>query len=207
MTIKKGYLKPPVNPHHEPYIDDLNSLFESLHEHDDRGIVLTLAAFAEDTLGLLLLAYMREEKQAKELVEGFNAPFGTFSARIKAAFSLGLMLNDSYNSLEILRKIRNEFAHNWDGVSLDRQDIHARISQLTISSAEDINIKNGCTEKLTDRYRLQNKMFDVIGDLRLMAKWMVRDGTKLPLIATKIIPVRVKFIEVDSLDDPLPDRS
>lgn len=200
MHEKKGYVKPPVNSHNEPYVDGLNSVFESLHEHDDRGMVLTLAAFAEDTLGLLLLAFMREEKQAKELVEGFNAPLGTFSARIKATFALGLIMRDSYEALEILRKIRNNFAHNWEGISLDRQDVHAWIMRLSASDAEKISIKNGWVEGFSDRYRLHNKMFDVLSDIRLRAKYIQRDGLKVPISAREKIYVRAEFIEVDSFD-------
>lgn len=112
---KKGYVKAPVNPHNEPYVDELNSLLESLHEHDERSLILNLAAFAEDTLERLLLNYLRESKQAKELVAGFNAPLGTFSARIRAAFVLGLMDRDDYLTLDLFRKIRNKFAHSWSG--------------------------------------------------------------------------------------------
>lgn len=89
-----------------------------------------MAAFAEDTLGLLLITYLREEKRAKELVEGFNAPLGTLSTRLKAAFAFGLLTEEQYQDLEISRKIRNAFAHDWEGVSLERQDIAALIKNL-----------------------------------------------------------------------------
>jgi hypothetical protein len=64
-TYRPGYLEPPVNPTGNPDIDELNSLLEALDGHDDRGLVLAVAAFAEDTLGRLLISYLREEKQAK----------------------------------------------------------------------------------------------------------------------------------------------
>jgi len=201
MQEKKGYLKPPANPHNEPFVDGLNSVFETLHEHDDRGMVLTLAAFAEDTLGLLLLAFMREEKQAKELVEGFNAPLGTFSARIKAALALGLMLKDSYDALEILRKIRNAFAHDWEGVSLDRQDIEARVMQLSACLFEEIAIAEGNELVFSVRDKLINKMADVLRELRLRAKHMARDGVKVPMSAIKSAPLKFELIEVKSFSE------
>ena len=33
--------------------------------------------------------------------------------------------------MEILRKVRNHFAHNWEGVSLARNDIAAMVGQLS----------------------------------------------------------------------------
>lgn len=198
---KMGYLKAPINPHNEPYVDGLNSLFESLHEHDDRSMVLTIAAFAEDTLELLLLAHMREEKQAKELVNGFNAPLGTFSSRVKAAFVLGLMCKDHYETLEIFRRIRNEFAHNWEGISLDREDIRSRIHQLSRSRLEEISITEGEKYDAPDRARLRNKMSDVLVDLRLLAKSLHKSGVKTPLVMGHGNPVRVEFVEVERFTD------
>ncbi len=198
MNVKKGYIKPPANPHGEPLIDGLNSVFESLHEHDERGLVLTLAALAEDSLGVLLINYLREEKQAKELVEGFNAPLGTFSSRIKAAFSLGLLIKDSYDTLEVLRKIRNEFAHNWTGVSLDRQDIDIRIRQLTPSISERFSAEGHAQLDWGLRERFQEKMFDVISGVRLSAKAIQRANIKVPLVAQERHPIRMDLVEVDS---------
>jgi DNA-binding MltR family transcriptional regulator len=182
-------------------MDRLNSLFESIHEHDERSMVLTIAAFAEDTLGLLLLVYMRQEKQAKELVNGFNAPLGTFSARIKAAFVLGLMRKDHYEALEILRKIRNEFAHNWEGVSLDREDIRNHVAKLSRSRFEEILIADGEKYDAPDRVRLTQKMSDVLGDLRLLAKNLDKRGGKTPIVMGDYKPVRVEFEVVDRFTD------
>lgn len=200
---KKGYVKPPVNPHQEPYVDELNSLFESLHEHDDRGLVLTIAAFAEDTLELLLLNYLREPKQAKELVNGFNAPLGTFSARIKAAYVFGLVRKDGYQTLEILRKIRNRFAHNWDGVSLDRQDIESLINQFSPSRREEYGAGESETGKASGRGRLIEKVSDTLIDLRMLAKTLNKDGIKAPLVMGEMKPVSVEFVEVEQLPDEL----
>lgn len=114
----------------DPIMDNLNRFMRSIRQQDDRAMVLSLAAFAEDTLGRLLLAYMVDCKQAKELVEGFNAPLGTVSSRIKAAYAIGLLLKAQHDDLDIARKIRNRFAHDWEGVTLESNDIQALIGQL-----------------------------------------------------------------------------
>lgn len=58
----------------DPGMDHLNRFQSVVRKQDDRGMALSLTAFAEDTLGRLFVIYLREKKQAKELVEGFNAP-------------------------------------------------------------------------------------------------------------------------------------
>ena len=99
-------------------LTNLNRFLSLVGTQDDPSMILALATFLEDTLGRLLLAYLRSCKAARELVEGFNAPLGTFGARTKAAYAFGLLTKAQYEDIEILRKVRNQFAHNWEGVSL-----------------------------------------------------------------------------------------
>lgn len=198
---KEGYVKTPVNLHNDPYVDQLNSLFEALHGHDDRSLILTISAFAEDTLELLLLNYLREPKQAKELVNGFNAPLGTFSSRIKAAFVLGLMQEDDYKTLQLLRKIRNKFAHNWDGVSLDREDIASLVNEFSLSFKQKYTTDEEHTQELSARERIVEKSSDVLINLRMLAKELDRNSIKAPLLAGERTPVKVNFVEVDEFTD------
>ena len=111
-------------------------------------MVLALATFIEDSLGRLLLAYFRNCKATKELVEGFNAPLGTLGARTKAAYSFGLITKEQYHDIEILRKVRNQFAHNWEGVSLTRTDIQSMIGQLSAYTLDHRPIEGSLRERL-----------------------------------------------------------
>src|SRR5690554_3598617 len=123
------------------YEDDvfggINLLTRSLHDLDDRGLILSLAAFSEEALGELLKAFMMPSDATKQLVEGFNAPLGTFSSRIKAAYALGLITKDQFLDLERLRKIRNEFAHTWKSVSLSKQKVAALIDDMSFSRLDE----------------------------------------------------------------------
>lgn len=189
----------PVNPHGEPLIDELNSLLEVLDDHDDRGLVLSLATFAEDTLGRLLVGYMREEKQAKQLVDGFNAPLGTFAARTKAALVIGLIGREQYDDLEILRRVRNSFAHDWQGVSLDRNDIKALLGQLHAYTFNNIRIKGD------ERERLRGAITTILIELRVLIKELKRKGRRIPVVAGRLAhqkPVEVELVEVDELSPP-----
>lgn len=112
---------------------DLNLLNKNLGNLDERGLVLSLAAFSEDSLGKMLSRFLLDNKVSRELIEGFNAPLGTFSSRIKACFSLGLIDERQYKDLEILRKVRNKFSHSWESISLNDDVISAQISNLNFS--------------------------------------------------------------------------
>lgn len=115
----------------ESKLDSLNRFMRLIGKQDERAMVLSLATFIEDTLGRLLLAYFRDCKATRELIEGFSAPLGTLGSRIKAVYAVGLVTEEQFKDMEILRKIRNQFAHNWEGVSLERNDIAAMVGQLS----------------------------------------------------------------------------
>ncbi|MGF6097190.1 MltR family transcriptional regulator [Pseudomonas sp. 18175] len=69
-----------------------------------------------------------------QLVDGFNAPLGNFSSRIKATYSLGLITKEQFGDLEQLRKIRNYFAHSWKPIGFDDKRIAGHIRSLRFSS-------------------------------------------------------------------------
>jgi len=67
----------------DPTFGEINLLLRTLRALDERGLILVLGAFAEESLAELLKVYMRPGA-SKPLLEGFNAPLGTLSARIGA---------------------------------------------------------------------------------------------------------------------------
>jgi len=125
----------------EPEVDDafgdLNRLNSMLANLDERALVLSLAAFAEEALGDLIQAYLMPGDSTDKLLAGFNAPLGTFSARIRMAHALGLLTSHQADDLDRLRKIRNEFAHNWEPVSFEDQNISTHIRALNFHSLDD----------------------------------------------------------------------
>lgn len=124
-------------PGEDNVFGDLNRLNSMLAELDERALVLSLAAFAEEALRDLIKAYLMPGGAADKMLEGFNAPLGTFSARIRMAQALGLLTSHQADDLDRLRKIRNDFAHNWEPVSFTDQKIAAHISALNFHSLDD----------------------------------------------------------------------
>jgi mannitol operon repressor len=83
----------------------------------------------------ILLSFMVESTVATSLIEGFNAPLGTLSTRTAAAFSLGLISEREYKETNVLRRIRNEFAHEVHRSFAD-QDIRDLCNNLTFAIQE-----------------------------------------------------------------------
>jgi hypothetical protein len=76
-------------------------------------MALSGTAYLDDRLGKLIEAYLVAETDASKLIWNSMAPLGTFSARIMLAHALGLIKAKERDQLNMLRKIRNLFAHDF----------------------------------------------------------------------------------------------
>lgn len=158
---------------------DFNRLNSRLSGLDERGLVLSLSAFAEDSLGELLRVFMRDHPAVAALLDGFNAPLGTFSARIKAAVALGLITPDQFADLENLRKIRNKFSHTWDDVSFEDQDIKGRIEKFSFSNFDD-NFPSTSFEKI------KSSITSVLIEIRVTINEINKRGLTTKLIGSRL---------------------
>ncbi|HBN9510204.1 TPA: transcriptional regulator [Pseudomonas aeruginosa] len=159
---------------------EFNQLNRYLNDLDDRGLVLSVAAFAEDSLGSLIKAYFRPVKTTSELIDGFNAPLGTFSSRIKISYSVGLLGEQQFNDLERLRKIRNLFAHTWKPITFEDKRISEHIRKLNYS-----NISEKFPESLREKF--VSSMSGMLIELRSAAGQLEKKGKKLEVVATRLI--------------------
>jgi hypothetical protein len=86
--------------------------WELLKKESVRGSVIVACAFIEDQLEELVKSRLIVcEKKKDYLFDGTNAPIGSMSAKIDLAFRTGCIGANNRESLHILRKLRNDFAH------------------------------------------------------------------------------------------------
>lgn len=101
----------------ERYFDFNYALYEfhqlfTYDEKDDRSIAIVGGTFLELALDHILRAFLPEEdKEVNKLFE-FNNALGNFSNKITMVYSLGLIDKLIKDDLHLVRKIRNEFAHD-----------------------------------------------------------------------------------------------
>ena len=95
-----------------PHLREFRAFLEALNKESERGAVLVAATMLEDLLGRSIHAFLIAHEETDRLLEGFNAPLGTFSAWAIAAFALGILSEREFRECERIRKIRNVFAHN-----------------------------------------------------------------------------------------------
>ncbi len=130
-----------MNP--EPEIQELSEFLNEFNKETDRGAALNAASVLDEWLLNILKGFLADNKSSKDLLDGFNAPLGTFSARAAAAHSLGLIQDNEFQEITIIRKIRNEFGHAWRGISFDTQKISDLTSNLSWLGPKDLESTSG----------------------------------------------------------------
>ncbi len=104
----------------------------TLNDETDRGCTLMAAAFLDEELENLIKAHLVDSKKAIKSVFDNSGALGTFSSRIDISFLLGLIPKNIYDDLHILRKIRNDFAHNSAPITFSEPEISQRINALQV---------------------------------------------------------------------------
>ncbi len=110
---------------------DQDRLFQkTLVGETDRGVSLVSAAYLGEELRLLLSKMFVDSPKIVNALFESNGPLATFSSRIDLAFATGLLSQESHRLLHLIRKIRNDFAHQHQDMSFADEAMTARCREL-----------------------------------------------------------------------------
>ncbi|MEZ5064312.1 MAG: hypothetical protein R3B81_06225 [bacterium] len=105
------------------FVEDFSS------ESDRAAVILGASRLDLGLRNLLQHVLLPNPSGRDELLDG-EGPLSTFSARIHAAYRLGLITPEFARSLHLVRRIRNEFAHETASSSLDSGAHRDRVREL-----------------------------------------------------------------------------
>ena len=110
--------------------DEVLEFRASLTPETDRGVALVCAAYLERELETLLRkSFVKAPKVIEHLFES-SGSIGTLSSKVDLALATGQIELATHRGLHLIRKIRNEFAHDHKVRSFMDQDIAARCREL-----------------------------------------------------------------------------
>lgn len=113
------------------FIRGVHGIYEQLSQESERGSAIIGAAFIDDVLEEMLKTLMIVPAQKQdELFTGSFAPLGSLSAKIALSYRLGLISPNVRMGLDLVRKIRNDFAHVSHQINFKTQSVHERIREL-----------------------------------------------------------------------------
>jgi mannitol operon repressor len=156
-----------VNPDTQEFADFLGDF----NKESDRGAVLASAAYIDSLLAKTLKAFLIDNKSAADMVDEYPGALSTFSSRIQACNSMGLISDDEKNECNTIRKVRNSFAHH-ARKSLADKDIESLCSCLTF-----IIVPKPGEPKPNTRMRFQSSAVEMI--TRLMKRPKVVEALRL----------------------------
>lgn len=114
-------------------LDCFNLFNNVLQQESDRACIILAAAWIDRFLELKLRnEFSKGNAKSREALFSENGPFSTFSAKLNAAFCAGWIDSDVFHDANIIRKLRNDFAHTVDQVSLDGEKPRRLLESLRV---------------------------------------------------------------------------
>ena len=115
-------------PKHQSTIEELHDEFA---KESDRAAAILTTSLMEATLEALLKKSLVQSRGGKDqLFDGGNSPNSSFGSMIELAYRLGLISQNMQKSLNIFRRIRNQFAHEFAGCNFDNKAVKDRVNEL-----------------------------------------------------------------------------
>lgn len=98
------------NPEQFQYLTWLQTVANELKNMSDRATIIVMASILDVQLEKLLKAYLIDSNESTKLFKS-NGPLSTFSSKINLCYCLGIISKHELNTINVLRRIRNQFAH------------------------------------------------------------------------------------------------
>jgi hypothetical protein len=106
--------------------------WENVRKDGSRGSVVLAGTLVEDSLRALLISRMAlgVGKDGPKDLFGSMKPLSSFSAKIRMGFALKLYGERAFHDLELLRKLRNLFAHGRLAIDFNTPEVKRAINQF-----------------------------------------------------------------------------
>jgi DNA-binding MltR family transcriptional regulator len=109
--------------------------FDRLHleldKETDRSVAIIAVAIIDETLKQLIERLLIKPKNKEHCVfSSANSPLGSLSSKINASYQLGFISEEMHRDLQLLRKIRNDFAHKPFEMTFNSNAIKSRVIEL-----------------------------------------------------------------------------
>jgi DNA-binding MltR family transcriptional regulator len=138
--------------------------------------ILSVAILDEALTCLLRTTLLPCTSSTDPLFDGSYAPLGSFSTKIDFANRMGLITPDVSQSLHLVRRIRNEFAHNIASCSFEHAEIRNRVREL---------------KRLNELARPERRSQfpdGVVGDFQAVVSWLIFWLWRLVEVAPRYCP-------------------
>lgn len=115
---------------HSLDLNDYQTFVTEYHGESDRSAIVMAGSFVEHYLATYIRHFMVSDEEVERLFE--FGPLSSFAARINIAHGFGLISNEHRHDLNIIKDIRNRFAHSPRLISLQKDEVRKEIRKLSM---------------------------------------------------------------------------
>jgi hypothetical protein len=119
----------------DPDMSHIEAIEQELYGDSDRAAAVALGSMVETSLRRLLKSQLRDDltSQDERQIFEYEGALGGFSSRIVMAYAMKLIGPDSRHDLDLIRHLRNAFAHSRFPIKFETPEIKAGCDQLRYS--------------------------------------------------------------------------
>jgi hypothetical protein len=118
----------------------LQQVKEEMLKGSPRATAVVGGAIVEEHLTHILKSRMVKDAKVADELFAPGRTFGDFGAKVDLGYLIGLYSKPAYKELTTIKRIRNEFAHQFKLNSFDRDDIRDLCHNLTLSQSKVVNL-------------------------------------------------------------------
>lgn len=120
-----------------PGAAEREEIFFRLSKYDDQAAAIMGVALLDNTLQTAILVKLVQPNTGL-----FDGPLSSFAAKIKLAFALGLYGPETRDDLDLMRAIRNTFAHSAREVTFATPEIEAACNAIQFMKGPGVEAKD-----------------------------------------------------------------
>lgn len=152
------------------FLSYVNFMNDFINE-TDRAAVIVGTAKVDYLLSKILENYLIPVTSNDDLLEN-DSPLSTFSARIKISYRLGLIDIQFARTLNMLRKIRNDFAHNISECKLDSAPHRDKIRDFIRPYIHTAWFESGL-KMISDNTKTSKEFYALVGLMIIKLEFML----------------------------------
>jgi hypothetical protein len=119
-------------------LSDIAGINKEIRQASDRTAVIVLSSWVERQLEQWIISVLpRNDPATVKRLVGRDGSLGGFYSKIELGYALALYDETTRDNLNIVRSIRNEFAHTPQAIDFETAEIRTEVDKLTIASAND----------------------------------------------------------------------
>ena len=112
--------------------EDWQTVVSEFKNKTDRATAILGAAFLEAHLGQMIASFFIEESGVAESLLDVERPLGTFSARVRAAYCMGLISANEFYDLNLIMQIQYTFSNQVHEVAFTDDGVREKCFMLRI---------------------------------------------------------------------------